>query len=113
MPLAPPLRTGLESCPSSGSSRAKTHTARGGSPFLQTRALQNFVYDALARIDADKLAADLLKARKEKIPAYAFDCHTLKGRRKGKTKAEFFREEQKALKPFHWAFSTIFPRVEQ
>src|SRR6187399_3465198 len=28
--------------------------------------LQNFVYDALAGIDADKLAADLLKAGKEK-----------------------------------------------
>ena len=30
--------------------------------------LQNFVYDALADIDADKLAADLLKAGKEKVP---------------------------------------------
>jgi len=62
--------------------------------------LQNFVYEALAGIDADKLAADLLKAGKEKIPDYAFDCHTLKGKRAGKTKADFFREEQKALKPW-------------
>ena len=62
--------------------------------------LQNFVYDALARIDADKLAADLMKAGKEKVPDYAFDCHTLKGKRTGKTKADFFREEQKALKPW-------------
>jgi replication-associated recombination protein RarA len=62
--------------------------------------LQNFVYDALAGIDADQLAADLLKARKEKIPDYAFDCHTLKGKRKGKTKADFFRDEQRALKPW-------------
>ena len=62
--------------------------------------LQNFVYDALAGIDADKLAADLLAAGREEVPEYAFDCHTLKGRRKGKTKADFFREEQKALKPF-------------
>jgi replication-associated recombination protein RarA len=62
--------------------------------------LQNFVYDALAGIDADRLAADLLAARKEKIPDYAFDCHTLKGKRKGKTKADFFRDEQRALKPF-------------
>ncbi len=30
--------------------------------------LQNFAYDALAGIDADKLAADLLKAGKEKVP---------------------------------------------
>ena len=57
MPLAPPLRTGLESFPSSGSSRAKT--PRAGSV-----------------------------------------CHTPKGKRAGKTKADFFREEQRALKPF-------------
>lgn len=62
--------------------------------------LQNFVYDALAGIDADKLAADPLKAGKMKFPEYAFDCHTLKGKREGKTKADFFREEQKALKPY-------------
>jgi replication-associated recombination protein RarA len=62
--------------------------------------LQNFVYDALAGIDADKLAADLLKAGKMKVPDYAFDCHTRKGRKLGKTKADFFREEQQALKPF-------------
>ena len=84
--------------------------------------LQNFVYDALAGIDADKLAADLLKAGKEKVPDYAFDCqrppslplrvafgasylppfgcHTMKGKRKGKTKTDFFRDEQAALKPF-------------
>ena len=62
--------------------------------------LQNFVYDALAGIDADKLAADLLKGGKVEIPDYAFDCHTLKGKRAGKTKADFFREEQRALKPF-------------
>jgi hypothetical protein len=62
--------------------------------------LQYFVYDALAGIGADNLAAELLKARKEKVPDYAFDCHTLKGKRKGMAKAEFFREEQRALKPF-------------
>lgn len=62
--------------------------------------LQNFVYDQCAGLDADKLAADLLKAGREKIPDYAFDCHTQKGRKMGKTKAEFFRDEQAALEPF-------------
>lgn len=62
--------------------------------------LQNFVYDALAGIDADALAADLLAAGRVKVPDYAFDCHTLKGKRQGKTKADFFREEQRALKPW-------------
>ena len=40
--------------------------------------LQNFVYDQCAGLDADKLAADLQKAGREKIPDYAFDCHTQK-----------------------------------
>ena len=62
--------------------------------------LQNFVYDALAGLDADQLAADLLAASREEVPDYAFDCHTRKGRKQGKTKADFFREEQQALKPF-------------
>jgi replication-associated recombination protein RarA len=61
--------------------------------------LQNFVYDALVGVDADQLAADLLAAGREKIPGYALDCHTLKGKRQGKTKADFFRDEQRALKP--------------
>ena len=62
--------------------------------------LQNFVYDQMAGIDAEILAADLLAAGREPIPDYAFDCHTLKGKRQGKTKADFFREEQRALDPF-------------
>ena len=62
--------------------------------------LQNFVYDKCAGLDADKLAADLEKAGREKIPDYAFDCHTQKGRKMGKSKAEFFRDEQAALEPF-------------
>ena len=61
--------------------------------------LQNIVYDALHGIDADALAADLLAAGPEEIPDYAYDCHTLEGRRRGKTKADFFREEQAALRP--------------
>ena len=54
----------------------------------------------LAGLDLEKLAADLLAADREPIPDYAFDCHTLKGKRQGKTKADFFREEQRALDPF-------------
>lgn len=61
--------------------------------------LQNMVYDALAGLDPDKLAADLEKAGRVKVPDYAYDCHTLKGRRQGKTKADFFRAEQEALRP--------------
>jgi hypothetical protein len=33
-------------------------------------------------------------------PDYAFDCDTLGGKRAGKTKADIFGEEQRALKSF-------------
>lgn len=52
------------------------------------------------RLAADKLAADLQKAGRKKIPHYAFECHTQEGRKMGKSKAEFFRDEQAALEPF-------------
>jgi hypothetical protein len=33
------------------------------------------------------------------IPGYTYDCHTQKDRRQGRTKADFFRDEQRALRP--------------
>jgi hypothetical protein len=62
--------------------------------------LQNFVYDQCKGINAARLAADLRKAPEYvPIPDYAYDCHTLKGKRMGRTKADFFRDEQRALRP--------------
>lgn len=62
--------------------------------------LTNLVYDPKA-VDEARLEADLDEARRlpEQIPDYAFDCHTADGKRAGKTKRDFFIEEQKALKP--------------
>ena len=62
--------------------------------------LTNLMYD-LSAVDDALLDADLEEARKhpEAIPEYAFDCHTGKGRKAGKTKTEFFKEEQAALEP--------------
>ena len=62
--------------------------------------LTNLVYDPKAVPDED-LERDLDEARKqpEAIPDYAFDCHTEKGRRMGKTKKQFFQDEYRALKP--------------
>ena len=62
--------------------------------------LQNLVYDE-KQIDEKKLEESIAEARKnpEKIPEYAFDCHTLKGKRRGLTKKDFFRAEQAALSP--------------
>ena len=62
--------------------------------------LTNLVYDPKIIPDED-LERDLDEARKspEAIPDYAFDCHTEKGRRMGKIKKQFFRDEYRALKP--------------
>jgi hypothetical protein len=35
----------------------------------------------------------------EPIPEYALDTHTLRGRKRGKTKEQFFSEEHDALQP--------------
>ena len=62
--------------------------------------LTNLVYDPKAVDDAE-LERDLEVARQqpEVIPDYAFDVHTSAGRRAGKTKEQFFREEYEALNP--------------
>ncbi|MCY3024591.1 MAG: hypothetical protein NTW87_36920 [Planctomycetota bacterium] len=62
--------------------------------------LTNLVYDPKTISDT-QLEADLDEARThpETIPDYAFDCHTQKGRKAGKTKHQFFHDEFRALKP--------------
>lgn len=64
--------------------------------------LQNFVYDR-EMIDAEKLTASLEEARQRptnlELPEYTFDVHTRRGKKAGRTKAEFFRDEHAALSP--------------
>jgi replication-associated recombination protein RarA len=63
--------------------------------------LQNFVYDQQAGLDPETLTDELEQSGEYiPIPDYAYDCHTPQGRKMGKTKAEFFRQEQDALNPF-------------
>jgi replication-associated recombination protein RarA len=63
--------------------------------------LQNFVYDKQAGLDPETLADDLRQSGTYvPIPGYAYDCHTPEGRRRGATKADFFKAEQEALRPF-------------
>jgi hypothetical protein len=59
--------------------------------------LQNFVYDR-ANVDVEKWIDDV-RAYPIAIPPYTFDVHTRKGKKYGRTKEEFFREEYEALKP--------------
>jgi replication-associated recombination protein RarA len=62
--------------------------------------LTNLVYDPAA-VDDEVLDAALREARQspEPIPDYAYDCHTSEGHRRGKTKRDFFLEEDAALTP--------------
>ena len=64
--------------------------------------LQNFVYDR-EMIDAKKLTRAIDEARENPenipLPDYTFDVHTQRGRARGKTKEDFFRDEHAALNP--------------
>lgn len=65
--------------------------------------LTNLVYDKVVG-SAEEFEADIVSARKDgppytPIPGYAYDVHTQTGRRRGKTKEDFFRDEHAALKP--------------
>lgn len=62
--------------------------------------LSNLLYDAKG-VDDQALEADLEAARDsvEPIPKYALDVHTAAGKGAGKTKRDFFLEEDAALKP--------------
>ena len=63
--------------------------------------LQNLVYDKKIGI-TDQEIESMLKDASEytgEVPEYTFDIHTKKGRKMGKTKKQFFLEEDQALFP--------------
>ena len=62
--------------------------------------LNNLAVDRLALTDQRVLDA-LDDARREPmdVPEYTFDIHTRKGKKMGKTREQFFREEHNALTP--------------
>jgi replication-associated recombination protein RarA len=62
--------------------------------------LTNLVYDPRAIADGvvERALAEA-RATMEPIPDYAFDCHTREGKRRGKTRDDFFVEEHDALSP--------------
>ena len=61
--------------------------------------LSNFVYDKKYDIDDDEINElfDDIRNESMEMPEYIYDCHTLKGKRSGKTKEDFFIQEQEAL----------------
>lgn len=62
--------------------------------------LSNYIYDKKELISDEEIEKYFEEVREEPcdIPAYVYDCHTLKGKKKGKTKTDFFKEEQRSLK---------------
>lgn len=58
-----------------------------------------FVRDKMKGLDFEKIQAELDEAHKHaaSLPDYVYDCHTIQGKIRGKTKAQFFIEEERAL----------------
>ena len=61
--------------------------------------MSNYVYDKKWTISDEEINRlfDEIRNEKAEIPNYVYDCHTLKGKIAGKTKGDFFREEQDSL----------------
>ena len=59
--------------------------------------LQNLIYDR-KEIDVEKWIEDV-RLNPIPIPQYTFDVHTRRGKKQGRTKEEFFRDEFNALNP--------------
>lgn len=59
--------------------------------------LQNFIYDR-RDVDVERWINDV-RRYPIPIPPYTYDVHTRKGKKMGRTKAEFFKEELEALQP--------------
>ena len=63
--------------------------------------LSNYIYDHKIGLTDEEIERAMDSARDEtvNIPEYVYDCHTYKGKARGKTKRDFFRDEDAALRP--------------
>lgn len=61
--------------------------------------LSNYIYDKKALLSDEEIESMMDEVRNEKmqIPEYVYDCHTRKGKAAGKTKQQFFVEEEESL----------------
>ena len=61
--------------------------------------LSNYIYDKKALISDEDIENLMDEVRKENmgIPNYVYDCHTIRGKKMGQTKKQFFIEEENAL----------------
>lgn len=62
--------------------------------------LSNYVYDKKYELTDEQIEQLFKEVRSEpmEIPEYVYDVHTRKGKRMGKTKNDFFKEEEASLK---------------
>lgn len=71
--------------------------------------LQNFIYD-YNLVDVERWIDDV-RRYPIPIPPYTHDIHTRKGKKQGRTKEEFFRDEYEALNPRELGlFDDLVPR---
>lgn len=61
--------------------------------------LSNYVYDKKYDVSDEEIERLFEEVRSEdmEVPEYVYDVHTKKGKMAGKTKAQFFRDEEEAL----------------
>ena len=61
--------------------------------------LSNYVHDRKWGLTDEEIETyfDEVRRTKAEIPEYVYDVHTIKGKRRGKTKADFFSDEEMAL----------------
>ncbi len=61
--------------------------------------LSNYVYDKKYDISDEEIEKlfDEVRSERMDIPEYVYDVHTIKGKKKGKTKSDFFKQEERDL----------------
>ena len=61
--------------------------------------LSNYIYDKKQLLSDEEIERAFEETRSERmqIPEYVYDCHTRKGKAMGRTKQQFFEEEDRAL----------------
>lgn len=61
--------------------------------------LSNYIYDKKYELSDEQIEELFEEVREERaeIPEYVYDVHTLKGKISGKTKADFFKQEEEGL----------------
>lgn len=64
--------------------------------------LTNIIYEMKVGITDKEIDKFMKGAETEKLldlPEYTYDCHTSKGKKRGKSKVDFLKDEEKALTP--------------